>query len=290
MQRGVGFPTVRIRRAMSRELEAFLTTEDLDDLLRARQRLGRVSKRDSHAAVSVLERWADRQAVANVLFYPDLLPRTVRMRFLMKALEETEFPYYTLAAVVGLQNLTDALETKLEKEFEQEFGPAAAMREDDWKGMGERLAALRERALGPEEREEWKAVRERLLVMIEHADEVMHAWDSAATGHTTLDQVIAERATVLLPDLVEPRDAPRLVRFLDHPSDGVKNNVLWTLMFLFGTEGVEGLAVQAADAREVSSAGAEYVRQKDEPIMLFAYIPNLVQMFPAKDTEGDVGK
>lgn len=231
-----------------------MTTEDLDDLLWARQRLGRVSKRDSHAAVSVLERWADRQAVANVLFYPDLLPRTVRMPFLMKALEETEFPY-TLAAVVGLQNLTDELGTKLEKEFEQEFGPAAAMKEDDWKGMGERLAALRERALGPEEREERKAVRERLFAMIEHADEVMHAWDSAATGHMTLDQVIAERPTVHLPDLAEPRNAPSLVRFLDHPSDVVKNNVLWTLISLFGTEGVERLVVEAAGSTGGLSRG-----------------------------------
>jgi Armadillo/beta-catenin-like repeat len=274
---------------MSRELEVFLTTEDLDDLLRARQRLGRVSKRDSHAAVSMLEQWADRQAVANVLFYPDLLPHTVRMPFIMKALEETEFPYYTLAAVVGLQDLTDELETKLEKEFKQESGAAAAMKEDDWKGIGERLAALRERALGPEEWEECKAVRERLLALIEHADEVMRAWDSAATGHTTLDEVIAERATVHLPDIVEPGDARRLVRFLDHPSEGVQNNALWTLIYLLGTEGVERLVVEATEAGEVSPAAVEYISQNDEPMMLFAYIPNLVQTFPAEDTEGDVG-
>jgi hypothetical protein len=126
--------------------------------------------------------------------------------------------------------------------------------------------------------------------MIEHADEVMHAWDSAPTGHTTLDQIIAERATVHLPDLVEPGDAPRLVRFLDHPSDGVQNNVLWTLIFLFGTEAVERLVVEAADSGEVSPAAAEYVRQNDEPMMLFAYIPNLVQIFPAEEMEDDVGK
>jgi hypothetical protein len=219
-----------------------------------------------------------------VLFYPDLLPHTVRMPFIMKALEETEFPYYTLAAVVGLQDLTD----ELERELEQESGAGAAMNEDDWKGMGERLAALRERALGPERWEEWKAVRERLLALIEHADEVMRAWDSTATGHTTLDEVIAERATVHLPDIVEPGDARRLVRFLDHPSEGVQNNALWTLLYLVGTEGVERLVVEAAEAGDVSPAAVEYVSRSDEPMMLFAYIPNLVQTFPAKDTDGHV--
>jgi hypothetical protein len=237
---------------MSRELEVFLTTDDLDDLLRARQRLGRVSKRDSLAAVSVLEQWADRQAVANVLFYPDLLPPTVRMRFLMKALEEMEFPYYTLAAVVGLQDLTG-------EEFEG----------------------------APDAR---KAVGDRLLTLIDWADERMRAWDTAATGLHTLDEVIADRASVLLLEYVECADALQLVRLLDHPSDGVQNNVLYTLLDLFGKEEVERLVVEAADAGHVSPAAAEYVRQNDEPMMLFAYIPNLVRTLPAEDMEGDVGK
>lgn len=53
---------------MSRELEAFLGTEDLDDLLRARLRLGTPSSGDVQTVVSVLERWTDRQAIANLLF------------------------------------------------------------------------------------------------------------------------------------------------------------------------------------------------------------------------------
>jgi hypothetical protein len=236
---------------MSRGLEEFLRTVDLDDLLRARQRLGRVSKRDSQATVSVLEQWADRQAISNVLFYPDLLPRTARMPFLMKALEEEEFPYYTLAAVVGLQDLTG-----------EEFEGAPEVRQ---------------------------AVGERLLTLIEWADERMRAWDTAATGLHTLDEVIADRATVHLPDLVEPGDARRLVRFLDHPSEGVQNNVLYTLLDLLGREGVERLVVEAAEAGEVSPAGVEYASQNDEPMMLFAFIPNLVQTIPAEDMEADVG-
>jgi hypothetical protein len=270
---------------MSRELEAFLTAEDLDDLLGARHRLGRVGKRDSQAAVAVLEQWADRQAVANLLFYPDLLPRSLRMRFLMKGLDETEVPYYQLAAVMGLQTLASEADTRLEEAFEEEFGPEATIDEDNWKGMGARVAAVRDRALGPERREERKAVCERLLEIIDRADEVMRAWDAAATGLTTGDEVLADRASAILLDYVEPEGAARLVPFLDHPSACVQNNVLFTLLYLLGTNEVERLVVAAAAAGQASPAATELVRHKmNEPLtMHWAYIPSLVEASP---TEG----
>jgi hypothetical protein len=245
---------MRMRRATSRELEAFLTAEDLDDLLRARQQLGRVSRRDSQAAASVLEQWTARQAGANVLFYPDLLPRSVRIAFLMKALEEAEFPYYTLAAVVGLQDLTG-----------EEFEGAPELR---------------------------KAVGEQLVTLIERADEVMRAWDTAATGAHTMDEVIADRASTMLLEYVERADALQLVRFLDHPSEVVRNNVLYTLVDLFGTQEVERQVGEAAEAGQTSSAAPAFVRDNmnERLMMLWAYIPNLVQIFPAEDMEGDVGK
>jgi hypothetical protein len=264
---------------MSGKLEAFLHTKDLDDLQQARQRLGRVGKRDSQAAQSVLEQWADHQAVANVLFHPDLLPRPLEMRYLMKALEETDMPYFKLAAVVGLQGLTDERDRKMEAAYVQEFG-APDQIEDNWKGMGERLAQMGDRALGLDERDEWRAILERLFALIEDAGEVMRAFALASpnTDRKLLDEAIADRATVLLPSLVEAADAPRLVRFLDHPSDCVQNNVLWTLFFLLGTERVARLVGEAADTGEVSPAATEYVRQNDEPMMLFAYIPNLIEL------------
>jgi hypothetical protein len=273
---------LRIRRATSRELEAFLHTKDLDELQWARQRLGKVRRRDSQAAQSVLEQWGDHQAVANVLFYPDLLPRPLQMRYLMKALEETDMPYFKLAAVLGLQRLTDELDGKLEKAYVDEYGASDEI-ELHWKGMGERLAQMRDRALGPPEREEWRAVRERLLSMIEDAGETMRARDSSATDVKTLDEAIADRATVLLPSLVDAADAPRLVGFLDHPSDGVRNNVLWTLLFLLGAEGVARLVAEATEASELSPAATEYVAENDEPMMLFAYIPNLAELIPGPD-------
>jgi hypothetical protein len=238
---------LRFRRPISRELEAFLAAEDLDDLLQARLRIGRVSKRDTRAALSVVEQWADRQAVANVLFYPSLLPPTVRMRFLLKALEEPEVPYYTLAAVVGLQDLTG-------EEFEG--APEAG-----------------------------KALGERLLTLIDRAAERMRAWDTATTGLHTLDEVIADRASTLLLEHVERADATQLVLLLDHPSEGVRNNVLYTLLELFGTEEVERRVAQVADAGQISPAASQFARDNvDEPLMmLWAYIPSLVETFPAEE-------
>jgi hypothetical protein len=264
---------------MSPELEVLLHTKDLDDLQRARQRLGRVSRRDSQAALSVLEQWADHQAVANVLFHPDLLPRPLQMRYLMKALEETDMPYFKLAAVVGLQRLTEELDGRVEAAYVREFGAPDRI-ENNWKGMGERLAQIYDRALGPDERDEWRAILDRLFALIEDAGEVMRAFALASpdTNRKLLDEAIADCATVLLPSLVELADAPRLVRFLDHPSEGVQNNVLWTLLFLVGTERVARLVAEAADAGEVSPAATEYAQQNDEPMMLFAYIPNLAEL------------
>lgn len=74
--------------------------------------------------------------LANLLFYPDLVLTTLRMRFLMRALDETEVPYYRLAAIVGLQKLVT-------NEFDE-----------------------------PEER---KSVRDRLLTLIEQAGEAIRA-------------------------------------------------------------------------------------------------------------------
>src|SRR5215216_6035392 len=142
--------------------------------------LGIVSGRDSEAALSVLEEWTDQQAVAKVLLYPDLLPQPHRLRFLLKALGEMDFPYYTLAAIVGLQSIE-------QEEIERESGA----------------------------REE---IKERLFALIDHADEVMRGWEPDAEGVHTIDEVIADRASALHWPFVESADAARLVGWLDHAS------------------------------------------------------------------------
>lgn len=53
----------------------------------------------------VLKDWKEEQAIANLLFYPALIPESIRFDVIMKALASDDAPYYVLAAVVGLQTL-----------------------------------------------------------------------------------------------------------------------------------------------------------------------------------------
>jgi hypothetical protein len=55
--------------------------------------------------VSVIQDWRDRQAVANLLFHPDVMPASVRFEALDRALHSCDIPYFILAATVGLQGV-----------------------------------------------------------------------------------------------------------------------------------------------------------------------------------------
>jgi hypothetical protein len=90
---------------MSPELEAFLRAEDLDDVLKARQRIGALEKDDVAAVRSILEQWQNRQAVSNLLFHPHLIPGDIRFDFVLRGLAEREIAYYVLAAVAGLAGI-----------------------------------------------------------------------------------------------------------------------------------------------------------------------------------------
>jgi HEAT repeat protein len=87
---------------MSPELKAFLAAEDLDDLGDAHKQIKALTEEDKAAVRAALKRWQDPQAVSNLLFYPDLIPRDVRLASLLRGLGEQHVPYYTLAAVCGL--------------------------------------------------------------------------------------------------------------------------------------------------------------------------------------------
>jgi len=86
-------------------LDRFLTAIDLDDLLRTRDEISSLTPEETTRIVSVVRDWKDRQAVANLMFHPDLMPRDVRFEAIDRALHSTEVPYFTLAATVGLQNI-----------------------------------------------------------------------------------------------------------------------------------------------------------------------------------------
>lgn len=86
-------------------LEAFLKAEDLDDLLRVRRGISSPTSEESSRIVAVIDEWTDRQAVANLLFYPDLIPADLRFEALDRALHSHDVPYFALAATVGLQQI-----------------------------------------------------------------------------------------------------------------------------------------------------------------------------------------
>ena len=90
---------------MSPELEEFLGAEDLDDVLRALQRLTSFDAEDAAAVSSVLQAWQNPQAVSNLLMHPMLIPDEIRLASLFRGLAERRVAYYILAAAVGFQSV-----------------------------------------------------------------------------------------------------------------------------------------------------------------------------------------
>ncbi|WP_440955636.1 hypothetical protein ACSAZK_01310 [Methanosarcina sp. Mfa9] len=92
-------------KSASSELKVFLETEDLDDLVKARERVQHLDENDIKKIRSVLEKWDKPQAVSNLLFHPSLIPEDIRFSSLLKGLEERENLYDLLASIVGLQGM-----------------------------------------------------------------------------------------------------------------------------------------------------------------------------------------
>jgi hypothetical protein len=86
-------------------LDALLKAEDLDDLLRVRRDISALTPAEERRISSILRKWTDEQAVANLLFNPDLIPRGLRFDALDRALNSIATPYLALAATVGLQQI-----------------------------------------------------------------------------------------------------------------------------------------------------------------------------------------
>jgi hypothetical protein len=90
---------------MSPELEDFLGAEDLDDVLRARQKISSLDTRDEEVIRAVLAQWQNPQAVSNLLLHPTIIPKDIRLASLLRGLAERRVVYYVLAAVVGFQSV-----------------------------------------------------------------------------------------------------------------------------------------------------------------------------------------
>jgi hypothetical protein len=83
----------------------FLKAKDLDDLLKVRREIKALTDEDRQKISDVLHDWQDGQSVSNLLFYPSLIPDTIRYECIDRALGSVEQPYFVLASVVGLQSL-----------------------------------------------------------------------------------------------------------------------------------------------------------------------------------------
>lgn len=89
-------------------MRRFLTITDLDDLAAAHRELadaGGITPDAEAVVVGVLAGWTDRQALANLLMYPLLIPPDFRLAAIERALGEAGPGYLCLAAVVGVERL-----------------------------------------------------------------------------------------------------------------------------------------------------------------------------------------
>lgn len=89
----------------NKNLDMFLETEELDDLLKVRSKLRSLNEKDMEKIRRILEKWENPQAVSNLLIHPSLIPEDIRVSYLLKGLEERRNPYYILASIVGFQNI-----------------------------------------------------------------------------------------------------------------------------------------------------------------------------------------
>lgn len=92
-------------RTFSATLARFLAAEDLNDLLTIASALPELPANGVAVVREVLLDWQPQQAVANLLFYPRLIPLESRVATILHGLTECERPYLALAAAAGLQSM-----------------------------------------------------------------------------------------------------------------------------------------------------------------------------------------
>lgn len=103
---------------ISENIEIFLTTCDLDELLDVRESVNDLSQEDQIYILNILQEWKNIQAIANLLMYPTLIPESERIGYILKGLREDKYKYLVLASVVGIneldiESLSPALSTEI---------------------------------------------------------------------------------------------------------------------------------------------------------------------------------
>ncbi len=86
-------------------IRKFLQIKDLEVLDDVYKKLGKLAQEDIAYVNKILSQWDDQQALANLLFYPDLITVNLREEVILRALTDENMPYVMLAAVVGLETL-----------------------------------------------------------------------------------------------------------------------------------------------------------------------------------------
>jgi hypothetical protein len=83
-------------------LSRFLAADDLDELAAAREEITEITRDDAHTLEAIVDAQTDRQALANLLMYPDVIPEHQRAGAMFDALSGDVSDYLTLAAAVGV--------------------------------------------------------------------------------------------------------------------------------------------------------------------------------------------
>jgi len=103
---------------MKKSIKTFLETRDLDDLLESRANISELDREDEAEILKILKEWTNIQTIANLLMYPNLIPESERINYVLKALQEANHKYLILASVVGIneldiESLTPILSTEI---------------------------------------------------------------------------------------------------------------------------------------------------------------------------------
>ena len=102
----------------SHQLDALLRAQDLDVLGEVRHQLHSLTESETARLRRVITAWKDRQAIANLLFHPEVIPEDLRFGTLARALRSTDVPYFQLAATVAMQGMP---QTSVPEEHRQLF-------------------------------------------------------------------------------------------------------------------------------------------------------------------------
>jgi hypothetical protein len=105
-----------IKKIMNKHLRQFLDASDLDELQQYRENIDKLDDEDKKIIYETLSAGQKPQSVANILFYPELIPVDIRVSVLVESLVGKHNPYYQLAAIVGLQNIPVETFSEIEKQ------------------------------------------------------------------------------------------------------------------------------------------------------------------------------